>query len=130
LKFGNVESEQVEKAAIDTDETMMQSLNASEAIQRIEGGWVPYIIDVRGRREIDQNKLARSDDFCPHDEIVSVIPHIPDDRDVLLYCLSGMRSSLAIAHLIQSGFDSTRLFNLEDGIAGWSAVDPDGIIHG
>ena len=27
-------------------------------------------------------------------------------------------------------FDSTRLFNLEDGIAGWSAVDPDGIIHG
>jgi len=130
LKFGNVESEQVEESTIDADETMMQSLDASEAIQRIEGGWNPYIIDVRRREEREQNKLARSDDFCPHEEIVSVIPRIPDDRDVLLHCLGGIRSSIAIAHLIQSGFDSTRLFNLEGGIAGWSAVDPDGIIHG
>jgi adenylyltransferase/sulfurtransferase len=130
LRFGNIDSEQVEEAGISADETMMKSLDASEAIQRLADGWNPYIIDVRRRDERAQNRIARSDDFCPHEEIDSVIPRIPENRDVLLYCLGGVRSSIAIAHLIQSGLDSTRLFNLEGGIAGWSAVDPDGIIYG
>jgi rhodanese-related sulfurtransferase len=37
---------------------------------------------------------------------------------------------MAIMFLIQAGFDSNRLYNLEGGISDWAASDPQGIIHG
>ena len=41
-----------------------------------------------------------------------------------------MRSQIAIMQLIQAGYDGAKLFNLSDGIIGWSEADPDGIIYG
>ena len=45
---------------------------------------------------------------------------IPRDRDVLVYCQSGMRSAAVIRALATAGYDPGRLFNLEKGFSAWT----------
>jgi rhodanese-related sulfurtransferase len=52
-----------------------------------------------------------------------VLPGIPRDREVVLYCHAGVRSAAAARRLQAAGH--TRVWSLRGGIAGWSAeVDP------
>lgn len=50
----------------------------------------------------------------------SALASIPQDREVVIYCQSGMRSSAAIRSLISAGYDPARLHNLERGMSGWT----------
>ena len=93
-------------------------------------GWAPYFIDVRSQHENQEARIAKAVDICPHTEIMSAIDRIPRDADILVHCRSGMRSQIAIMHLIQAGYDGAKLFNLSDGIIGWARVDAEGIIQG
>ncbi len=45
---------------------------------------------------------------------------IPRDRDVVVYCQSGMRSSAVIRELVAAGYEASRLHNLEYGIGAWT----------
>ena len=49
-----------------------------------------------------------------------VLGDIPRDRDVLVYCQSGMRSAAVIRALATAGYDPGRLFNLEKGFSAWT----------
>jgi len=44
---------------------------------------------------------------------------LPKDRDIILVCQSGMRSSSVIRSLVAAGYDPVRLYNLEQGMATW-----------
>ena len=130
LKFGKIQNKQIQEPSASKQNLMFSSIDAGQAIAKMSEGWEPYFIAVRSQEEWQQASIATAEYLCPHTEILSHISSIPDNRDVLVQCRSGMRSELAIMHLIQAGIDSSRLYNLADGIIGWAERDPEGIIYG
>ena len=109
---------------------MMQSITVSELKSKQHGGWNPFIIDVRSDQELEQVRLSAFDLHVVHDAADSAMNDIPEDRDVVVMCRSGMRSQMAIMVLNQSGVDSSRLYNLTGGIMAWSQMAPEDIVHG
>ncbi len=130
LSFGSPISTYIEESEPSGDELMFHSINARQAIEKINEGWDPYFIDVRSQLEWNQSRISRSVDLCPHDEILSATDRIPKDRDVLVQCRSGQRSQLAILFLLEAGYDASKMYNLDGGIIGWSEIDPNGITTG
>ncbi|OUV39408.1 MAG: molybdenum cofactor biosynthesis protein MoeB [Methanobacteriota archaeon] len=121
--------QQVEKHEVSA-ETMMQSITVPELKSKQQGGWNPFIIDVRSDQELEQVRLSTFDLHVIHDVANTASDDIPKDRDVVVMCRSGMRSQMAIMLLHQSGIDSTRLFNLTGGIMAWAQIAPEDIVHG
>ena len=121
--------QQVEKDEVSA-ETMMQSITVPELKSKQQGGWNPFIIDVRSDEELEQARLSTFDLHVLHDVATTASDKIPQDRDVVVMCRSGMRSQMAIMLLHQSGIDSTRLFNLTGGIMAWPQIAPEDIVHG
>ena len=121
--------QQVEKHEVSA-ETMMQSITVPELKSKQQGGWNPFIIDVRSDQELEQVRLSIFDLHVIHDVANTASDDIPQDRDVVVMCRSGMRSQMAIMLLDQSGIDSTRLFNLTGGIMAWAQIAPEDIVHG
>jgi adenylyltransferase/sulfurtransferase len=77
--------------------------------------------------EYEQSRITSVDLNIEHGRVQSIINDLPSDRDILVHCKGGMRSEMAIMLLTQSGFDSSRLFNLSGGIMAWHAAKPDEI---
>ena len=121
--------QQVEKHEVSA-ETMMQSITVPELKSKQQGGWNPFIIDVRSDQELEQVRLSTFNLHVIHDVANTASDDIPHDRDVVVICRSGMRSQMAIMLLHQSGIDSTRLFNLTGGIMAWAQIAPEDIVHG
>ena len=85
---------------------------------------------MRSEQENNEAKISKAVYLCPHTDIANSLEKVPKNSDVLVHCRSGMRSQIAIMHLIQAGYDGSNLYNLSDGIIGWAGVDPEGIIYG
>ena len=130
LKFTNSDNEHIEEPNPSQVGLMFHEIDSANAIARMKDGWSPYFIDVRSQQENHEARIAKAVDLCPHTEILSAISRIPKDVDVLVHCRSGMRSQLAIMHLLEAGYDSMKMYNLSGGIIGWADVDPEGIIQG
>ena len=130
LKFGESSNEQVEEPSPAQSVVMFNAIDSAKAIAKMNEGWEPYFIDVRSQNEWDQVRIAKTVDLCPHTEILSAVDRIPKDRDVLVHCMAGMRSELAIMQLIDAGFDASKLYNLSGGILDWAETNPEGIIQG
>ena len=132
LSFGEKPSNerQVHESDSTQDALMFQSVNAKEALEKMNNGWKPFVLDVRRDNEFQQAHLEIVSHQVPYNEVLSALELLPDEGDILVHCLAGTRSQIAIMFLIQAGFDSNRLYNLEGGISDWAASDPQGIIHG
>ena len=130
LKFTNSNNEHIEEPNPTQEGMMFHEIDSAKAIAKMKDGWAPYFIDVRSQQENREAKIAKAVDICPHTEILSAIGRIPKDVDVLVHCRSGMRSQLAIMHLLEAGYDSMKMYNLSGGIIGWAEIDPEGIIQG
>jgi rhodanese-related sulfurtransferase len=78
----------------------------------------PVILDVRTRREYARAHLAGSI-LIPLQELQARIGELSGhkDREILVYCATGNRSTVAAKILIDSGFN--RIYNMRRGIAGW-----------
>ncbi|MEO5660943.1 MAG: molybdopterin-synthase adenylyltransferase MoeB [Polaromonas sp.] len=81
------------------------------------------VVDVRNPAEWLPGRIPGSVKL-PKPELESALkqagaPPLPKDRDIVLVCQSGMRSSAAIKSLVAAGYDAGRLYNLEHGMAGW-----------
>ena len=99
------------------------SIGPTEFKQRLDEGWTPYVLDVRGAHEAEIARLDFADRLQPHGDVLAIADELPRDRDILIHCRSGGRSAMACSMLAANGF--SRLFNLEGGINGWAAeVDP------
>lgn len=117
----------VQKGKANPENTMYTEISMSEVLQKKENGWSPFILDVRSEMEYDQARLATVDLNIDHSRVQSIMNDLPTDRDILVHCKGGIRSETAIMLLTQSGFDSSRLFNLSGGIMAWHAAKPDEI---
>ena len=97
-----------------------ERIDAKQAKAKLDGGWAPYVLDVRKPHEAAIVKLAFADRLQPHEDVLAIVAELPRDRDILIHCKMGGRSAKAAAALTGAGF--TRLFNLEGGITGWATT--------
>ncbi len=93
-------------------------ISVKEAKDKLDGGWKPYILDVRKPHEAEIVKLSFADRLQPHEDVVAIANELPQDRDILIHCKSGARSATAAGELSKLGFK--RLYNLEGGILAWA----------
>lgn len=99
------------------------SISVSELKQRMDSGWAPFVLDVRGAGEAEIATLGFADRLHPHSRVLELVDELPGDRDIVVHCKSGGRSAMACAALAGAGFE--RLFNLEGGITAWAQeIDP------
>ena len=121
--------QEVKKGKVSHEKIMIAEITMEEVIQKRDNGWSPFILDTRSEMEYNQARIATVDLHIEHGRVQSIMNDLPADRDVLVYCKSGVRSQMAIMLLAKSGFDSSRLFNLSGGILAWHAAKPDEIIN-
>tara|TARA_B110000444_G_scaffold261558_1_gene315309 strand:+ start:12398 stop:13564 length:1167 start_codon:yes stop_codon:yes gene_type:complete len=107
--------------------SMFQHITPAECIKRRKEGWKPFLLDVRSNQEYQQVRISFTDLQVSHEEILSVTQTLPKDREILILCRSGMRSQIAALDLIDSGFDSNKLFNIDGGILSWNQTSPEDI---
>jgi adenylyltransferase/sulfurtransferase len=97
-----------------------QRLDVLAAKARLDGGWSPYVLDVRRSAEAEIVRFEWADRLQPHGDIAAIAGELPRDRDILVHCKKGGRSAKACAALAAQGFAPERLFNLDGGIVGWA----------
>ena len=96
------------------------SIDTKSVIEKKRVGWEPIIIDVRTGQEIGQSGVISGCNIKkPHNAIEEVRKNITNSSDVLVYCRSGARSSLACSKLVKLGIDGSRIYNLKGGIMAW-----------
>ena len=81
----------------------------------------PVVLDVREPWEQDIARLPGTLDI-PMNEVPARLAELPKERDIVVMCRSGGRSSRVTQYLEQQGY---RAANLTGGILGWAQeVDP------
>lgn len=123
----NEDEESVNKHGAGGNENMFNRLSVQDFIDKKKSGWNPYFIDVRSDLEYASVKIKSIDIQVPHEDITSIMADIPNDRDIVIHCKSGMRSQMACMLLNNAGIDASRLHNLEGGIMAYSQLVPDDI---
>jgi adenylyltransferase/sulfurtransferase len=102
--------------------------------QRLDAGEDLFIVDVRNPEEfaiaaLDGTlKLPKPQIALAAEDILSgrraledtVIAQIPRDREVIVHCRSGVRSTDVIYMLRELGYDPRKLINMEGGILAWA----------
>jgi len=102
-----------------------QRIDVLAARDRLNSGWKPYVLDVRGASEAEIVRFTWADRLQPHGDVADIANDLPRDRDILVHCKMGGRSAKACAALADIGFPADRLFNLDGGIVGWAErIDP------
>lgn len=85
----------------------------------------PVVLDVRTVKEWQDKHIAGSDNIpLPHLE--ERLLEVPRDRQVVVHCASGYRSSIAASLLARHGF--TRVADLVGGFAAWEAAKLDTVV--
>jgi hydroxyacylglutathione hydrolase len=80
----------------------------------------PFAIDVRSPREREQNFIAGSVSI-PLSHLSENLAAIPKDRQLLLYCAGGYRSSIAASLLQKNGF--SLISEIAGGLAAWQSAN-------
>ncbi len=94
----------------------LTSVEGAELIKNID----PFILDVRTKGEYLEGHLENSY-LLPVQILEREIGLIEKykDQDILIYCRSGNRSTVASKILLDAGF--TNVYNLRYGISGWTS---------
>jgi adenylyltransferase/sulfurtransferase len=101
----------------------MDEITPAELKQRLDNGDDIQIVDVREDNEVAIGRIPNSI-HIPLGQILSRMKDIDPNRETVVHCKMGGRSSRAIEALQRSGFQG-KLINLKGGILRWSdEVDP------
>jgi molybdopterin/thiamine biosynthesis adenylyltransferase/rhodanese-related sulfurtransferase len=99
------------------------SIGVKEAKEKLDGGWSPFVLDVRAPHEVDIVAFDFADQLQPYDSVDTILEDLPRDRDILVHCKLGGRSARACHVLVDAGF--TRVYNMDGGIVAWAQeIDP------
>jgi len=101
-------------------EGSMNEIKPSDYFEKVKHGWSPFFLDVRGEAEERIVSLPDTDLRITHTEVPSRIHEIPTDKDIVVYCRSGVRSAMIVRLLEMSGNYSKNVYNLSGGIHLWS----------
>lgn len=103
----------------------MQSMTVTTLHDLMDGENGPFLLDVRRPNEETICTIPGTDLRVEHTQIVQHLDSIPKERDIVVYCRSGIRSMSAIAALVANGWKFEQLWNLDGGILAWSReIDP------
>ena len=106
-----------------TESEGFSRLSVQDIKAKLDGGWSPFVLDVRKSHEADIVKFDFADVLIPHEEVGAHLEQIPKDREILVHCKMGGRSAKAAKVLVDAGY--TNVTNMEGGITGWAKeVDP------
>jgi molybdopterin/thiamine biosynthesis adenylyltransferase/rhodanese-related sulfurtransferase len=122
---------------VDEANKPIPQINAVTLKKRIDSGEDLFILDVRNPEEweiatledlVPVNYIPKPQILIAADEISSgrkrredtVIGRIPRDREVIVHCRSGVRSTDVIKVLRTLGYNPDRLVNMEGGILAWA----------
>lgn len=94
----------------------VQDISASDLQRLLKQTPDIYLLDVRTLGEYTQKRIKGAH-LIPIDQVEKRINEIPNNRPVIVYCETGVRSSLVGRYLDRLGFN--RVFNLSQGIMGW-----------
>ena len=108
---------------MDSENTPMQSITATELKQRLDNGEDVQIVDVREANEVAIGRIPNSI-HIPLAQVLERMSEIDPSRDTVVHCKLGGRSARAIEALQRAGY-AGNLANLTGGIIAWSNdVDP------
>lgn len=94
----------------------LKNLNADDFQSAIESSSNKILIDVREKIEFKNGFIPNAINI-PLSELKGRINDIPKNKEVFLYCQSGMRSRQAASILKKNGF--AQLAQLQGGILSW-----------
>jgi rhodanese-related sulfurtransferase/rubrerythrin len=84
-----------------------------------------WLVDVRQPEEYQSEHLPGAH-LMVLDQLQSELDRLPQDKDLVFYCRSGMRSRVASEMCVDNGFDPGNIYNLMGGIMAWEEkVIPD-----
>jgi adenylyltransferase/sulfurtransferase len=108
---GNVSEEAAEAASGST-------ILASELKERMDAGKDFFLVDVREPAEWEIVKIPGAT-LIPKGEILdgSALSQLPQDREIVLYCKSGVRSAEALAAVKAAGLKNS--VHVQGGVLGW-----------
>jgi hydroxyacylglutathione hydrolase len=97
-----------------------ERLSAQVAAERVaaSGERAPLIVDVRAPGERQQKRIPGSVGI-PLNHLGERLSELPADRQILVHCAGGYRSSIAASLLQRNGF--TQVGEIAGGIAAWEA---------
>ncbi|HYL51810.1 MAG TPA: rhodanese-like domain-containing protein, partial [Acidimicrobiia bacterium] len=103
----------------DTGEDLARTrvIDARAAKRFVDDGGLP--VDVRERSEYDAGHVP-SAIHIPYEQLESRLGELPRGRDLVIYCASGVRSSLAASLLDRRGVPAA---NLRGGFSAWVGAD-------
>ena len=78
----------------------------------------PLLVDVRSKAEYDVSHLSGARWIEPESPAQDLLPTLPKDRTVVLYCSVGYRSAACATRLMAAGF--TNVINLEGSLFQWA----------
>lgn len=94
----------------------LQNISATDMQRLVKQTPDIYLLDVRTLGEYTQKRIKGAH-LIPIDQIEKRINEIPNNRPIIVYCETGVRSSLVGRYLERLGFNSVA--NLSQGIMGW-----------
>ena len=108
--------------ADDIEETqhVMLEIDPIEYVERVGRGWSPFLLDVRRIAEERIVSLEGTSLRIQHNSVPQRADEVPSDRDVVVYCRTGVRSAAVARFLVASGNSEGRVYNLTGGIHEWS----------
>lgn len=96
-------------------------ISVGELDSRLHSSDPPLVLDVREPWELEIARLAGTIDI-PMNEVPNRLTELPKDRDIVVMCRSGGRSSKVADYLHRMGY---RTANLTGGILAWGRdIDP------
>ena len=75
-------------------------------------------VDVRRMDEYVDGHVTNAI-FITVDDLLGRIDELPQDKNLLFICAAGVRSGLACEMAAAMGYDTDKLFNIEDGTPPW-----------
>jgi len=77
-----------------------------------------FLLDVRTKQEFNQGHISGATNIS-HSDLAKNLNKVPKDKDLIIYCRSGMRARVAANLLSKNGYE--RLFHLAGDMNGWMA---------
>lgn len=98
-------------------QSQIENLDAATFKAKVESG-NGVILDVRTPGEVAQGHIANATIIDIYDQnFIAELSNLPKDKEVYVYCASGVRSVQAAEILQQNGF--THIYNLSEGLMDW-----------
>jgi rhodanese-related sulfurtransferase len=95
-------------------------VSATELRARLAGGEPLYVLDVREPEEVSGWAFPGAINI-PLGQLGDRVGELPDDREIVVICHSGIRSAAAANALEQAGWPAA---NLAGGVVAWVASEP------